>query len=189
MNDTTHEPEGWSAFREQAVRCARLDALDLTPKERLALLALTLCEESTEFLDASAWREGFDDRAAFDELGDCAWALAMLEAETDLRVRWPDSFPTPDHTTILLSGSLSHLAGEVAACAKRVVIGRAMPRERLQAALDAFAKMLGSLALEYEECGAFPGVMAASVAKNHRRYGPDGFSVAVDHARDAEGRG
>jgi phosphoribosyl-ATP pyrophosphohydrolase len=169
----------WVAFREQAVERSRLDRIGPEgDPARLAYLALGLCGEAGEcvFAMTDGTREEF-----ISEAGDVAWYLAMTERESGVGIEW--RVLARRESVRGATWKLMHAACAAAECIKRPVQRRDLPREALALALTGVAASLLAV-LRLAGC-TIEEALAANVAKNHKRFGAEGFSVEAQRAHDA----
>lgn len=178
MHGMTTKEMTWDEYRAQAV--ARSGAFDIGKHgepRRLAYLALGLCGEAGEVVTERAMLDVGSDSSTpetlREELGDFAWYLAMIEHEVGYMIAWPaDDEGLADPAVEMLVN-----AAAVAEAAKRVLSGRTpRPRHHVSEALDGCAAALAHLA---DQVGGLSEVLAASVEKNHMRFGA---RVADRHA-------
>ena len=173
----------WEAFRIQAVERSHLDRIAPTGSPaRLAYLVLGLCGEANEAVDAMG-RAGSDRVDVLSELGDVAWYLAMVSTESGVSVTWPIRRPVGRRSFAVASHDLLRHVCAAAECAKRPLCGRPMKPDSLRDALDGVAVDLMRLA---DLVGtSVSEVLAANIAKNHARFGTEGYTVERQRVLDA----
>ncbi len=175
-------PEVWESFRKQAGERSHMDRIaPAGSPARFAYLALGLCGESAEAIAAIA-HENYVRADAVSELGDVAWYLAMVENESGVSVDWPSELEGP-RSLQNLTGQLTEAACWVAECAKRPLCGREMKQGALKIALDAVAYSLAQITVNIGV--TMPEILAANIAKNHARFGTEGYTVERQRVLDA----
>jgi len=170
----------WEEFRTQAVARAGMHAIGGEVSHRLAYLALGLCGETGEAIDTFHAGPIAD---IVTELGDVAWYLAMIEHTTGLRVTWPAADAVGRHVPHV--ATLRRAVLTVAECAKRPMQGRALPLDRMLAALNDVGDSVYWLASSY---GGLAAICDANIAKNVARYG-DGFTAEKARGLDVRKAG
>ena len=184
-----HPHATWVAFREQAFARSRLDRIaPVGSPTRVGYLALGLCGETGEAVYAATHadtREG-----ALSELGDVAWYLAMMERESGVWMP-PDTFVFyMPNGRAAVHNVLSRMMMSACACAeviKRPVQGRDLNREALDMGMRGVTSEMITLA--YKLGSTLREVLSINIAKNHARFGAEGFSVERQRELDAAQNG
>ena len=171
----------WEAFRIQAVERSHLDRIaPAGSPARLGYLALWLCGEAAEAVDAMT-SAGASRDDIVSELGDVAWYLAMVSTESCIDVSWP---ATASRMSLRnAAGEMLHDACLVAESVKRPMCGREMKPGSLAFALERVALSLFRLARLASV--SVSEVLAANIAKNHQRFGTEGYTVERQRVLDA----
>lgn len=175
-------PDGWEHFRQQAFARSKIDGRFSDSFHSMSVLVVGLTEETSELFYAQGARP-FVRENVVNELGDCFWHVAMIEAVSRLRAAWTVEMPV---NRTFADRPLDYLnaLGELSGPLKRGVWGMDFPVERFQYALDWYSALLLRTCSRHDVATSV--VMSESIAKNHRRFGPDGFDPKAAMAKADE---
>lgn len=172
-------PDGWQHFREQAYTRSKIELRPGSLMQSTNLILTGLTEETAEvmYLTATFNTPGSTHEKLVLELGDAIWHVALLEKLGDVYLDW-SRYGRGDALSCLAA------LGEMSGAVKRALWGMEFPRERFISGMEHYVGNWLKICARYD-IAPFTA-MSENIAKNHRRFGPDGFNPAAAEAKADE---
>lgn len=172
-------PDGWQHFREQAYTRSKIEQRPGSLMQSTNLILTGLTEETSEVLYVAATYQTHEDAKVklTLELGDAIWHVALLEKLGDVYIDW-SRYGRGDALSCLAA------LGEMSGAVKRALWGMDFPRERFISGMEHYVGNWLKICERYKI--APTTAMSENIAKNHRRFGADGFDPKAAMAKADE---